>query len=184
MVIGAFYLTEFVEGSKGEGRVFRHTWEAIKAYDAGHLSLHAEIEMRPATGEKYRSTLGRVLFEEALPSDFMERFGHVDTVLRKRELGVIVEQLSDNYSNAEVAASLDGIKNISYRFASQSGLTVSIDDVRTPDTKKAILEDHESQAEKVEQQFRALSRPWDEVWSSGQLCHRSRTPDTRLLHTG
>ena len=154
MVIGAFYLTEFVEGSKGEGRVFRHTWEAIKAYDAGHLSLHAEIEMRPATGEKYRSTLGRVLFEEALPSDFMERFGHVDTVLRKRELGVIVEQLSDNYSNAEVAASLDGIKNISYRFASQSGLTVSIDDVRTPDTKKAILEDHESQAEKVEQQFK------------------------------
>ena len=75
-------------------------------------------------------------------------------VLRKRELGIIVEQLSDNYSNAEVAASLDGIKNISYRFASQSGLTVSIDDVRTPDTKKAILEDHESQAEKVEQQFK------------------------------
>ena len=154
MVIGAFYLTEFVEGSKGEGRVFRHIWEAIKAYDAGELSLHAEIEMRPAGVEKYRSTLGRVLFEEALPADFMDRFGHVDTVLRKRELGIIVEQLSDHYSNAEVAASLDAIKNISYRFASQSGLTVSIDDVRTPDTKKAILEDHEAQAEKVEQQFK------------------------------
>ena len=154
MVIGAFYLTEFVEGSKGEGRVFRHNWEAIKAYDAGELDLHAEIEMRPAGAEKYRSTLGRVLFEEALPADFTERFGHIDTVLRKRELGIIVEQLSDHYSNAEVAASLDGIKNISYRFASQSGLTVSIDDVRTPDTKKAILEDHESQAEKVEQQFK------------------------------
>ncbi|MGA0217528.1 MAG: DNA-directed RNA polymerase subunit beta', partial [Ilumatobacteraceae bacterium] len=154
MVIGAFYLTEFVEGSTGEGRVFRHNWEAIKAFEAGELGLHAEVEMRPVGAEKYRSTLGRVLFEEALPADFTERFGHVDTVLRKRELGVIVEQLSDHYSNAEVAAALDAIKNISYRYASQSGLTVSIDDVRTPDTKKAILEDHEAQAEKVEQQFK------------------------------
>jgi DNA-directed RNA polymerase subunit beta' len=62
--------------------------------------------------------------------------------------------LSDNYSNAMVADTLDKIKNLSYRYASQSGLTVSIDDVRTPASKKAILEDHEAQADKVEQQFK------------------------------
>ncbi|MGA1524279.1 MAG: DNA-directed RNA polymerase subunit beta', partial [Planctomycetota bacterium] len=154
MVIGAFYLTEHIAGAAGEGRAFRHLWEAIKAYDQGFLDLHAEIQMRPAGGEAYSSTLGRVLFEEALPEDYTSRFGHIDSVLRKRELGIIVEHLSDNYSNAMVADTLDKIKNLSYRYASQSGLTVSIDDVRTPASKKAILEDHEAQADKVEQQFK------------------------------
>ncbi len=41
MVIGGFYLTEYVEGAKGEGRVFRHLWEAIKAYEEKTLELHA-----------------------------------------------------------------------------------------------------------------------------------------------
>ena len=45
MVIGAYYLTELVPGAKGEGRTFRHTWEAYRALDEGHLSLHAKIRM-------------------------------------------------------------------------------------------------------------------------------------------
>jgi DNA-directed RNA polymerase subunit beta' len=154
MVIGAFYLTEHVAGATGEGRVFRHVWEAIKAYEVDELNLHAEIELRPEAGVRVRTTLGRALFTETLPAGYTDEFGHIDTVLRKRELGVIVERLSDNYSNAVVADTLDKIKNICYRYASQSGLTVSIDDVKTPATKRAILDDHEAQAEKVEQQFR------------------------------
>jgi len=154
MVIGAFYLTEQVAGATGEGHVYRHVWEALNAHEAGSLHLHAEIELRPAGGERFRTTLGRALFEETLPGDYTDQFGHFDTVLRKRELGVIVEHLSDNYSNAEVADTLARIKNLCYRYASQSGLTVSIDDVKTPADKRETLDGFEAQAEKVEQQFR------------------------------
>src|SRR5213076_1820977 len=45
MVIGAYYLTELVPGAKGEGRTFRNTWEAYRALDEGHLSLHARIRL-------------------------------------------------------------------------------------------------------------------------------------------
>ncbi len=69
-------------------------------------------------------------------------------------MGVIVERLSDNYPTAEVAAALDRIKNLCYRYATQSGLTVSIDDVRTPKAKRSLLDGYEEQAEKVENQFR------------------------------
>ena len=69
-------------------------------------------------------------------------------------MGVIVERLSDNYPKAMVAASLDAIKNLCYRYASQSGLTVSIDDVKTPKAKRALLDGYEAQADKVENQFR------------------------------
>jgi DNA-directed RNA polymerase subunit beta' len=168
LVIGAYYLTENTPGAKGEGRVFRHVWEALQAYDHGLLDLHAEVELRSpnfavsteSDGNGFertryaRTTLGRLLFEEALPDDYTQRFGHVDAVVKKREMGVIVERLSDNYPKAIIASSLDAIKNLCYRFASQSGLTVSIDDVKTPASKREILDGYEAQADKVETQFR------------------------------
>ena len=53
-----------------------------------------------------------------------------------------------------MAESLDAIKNLCYRYASQSGLTISIDDVKTPVEKKALLDKYEKEADKVENQFR------------------------------
>ncbi len=155
MVIGGFYLTEHVEGAKGEGRVFRHLWEATKAYEEKTLDLHATIVMRPGNGvEPYETTLGRALFQEALPDGYAEQFGYIQDTIKKREMGVIVERLSDNYSAVEVANALDNIKNLCYRYASQSGLTVSIDDVKTPKKKREMMDEYEAQADKVENQFR------------------------------
>jgi DNA-directed RNA polymerase subunit beta' len=159
LIIGGFYLTEQVEGAKGEGRVFRRMWEVLRALDEGSLHLHAPITMRrPATSDRpadtFATTAGRLLFEEALPDDYTSRFGHMDAVVKKKEMGLIVELLSDNYPKGIVASSLDLLKNVCYRYAAQSGLTVSIDDVKTPGRKAAILEEHEQQAEKVENQFR------------------------------
>jgi DNA-directed RNA polymerase subunit beta' len=155
MVIGGFYLTEHIEGAKGEGRVFRHLWEAQRAQDEGALDLHAMITFRPGGGkEPYETTLGRALFQAALPDDYAEHFGLVQETIKKRHMGEIVERLSDTYEAKQVAASLDAIKNLCYRYASQSGLTVSIDDVKTPKIKRAMLDEYEAKADKIETQFR------------------------------
>ena len=168
LIIGGYYLTENKPGAAGEGNVYRHTWEAMQAYDQGDLDLHASITLRtPAfvtetvAGEdgieraQYATTtLGRLLFEEVLPADYTARFGHINELLKKKEMGVIVERLSDHYKKSQVANSLDLLKNLCYRYASQSGLTVSIDDVKTPKAKKALLDGYEAQAEKVETQFK------------------------------
>ncbi|MEN9823807.1 MAG: DNA-directed polymerase beta subunit, partial [Actinomycetota bacterium] len=167
LIIGGFYLSEQVEGAKGEGRTFRHLWEVLRALDEGSLHLHAPIKVRrkealpdkDKPGEFYDSTAfdttaGRLIFEEALPDDYATKFGHINEVIKKKEMGVIVERLSDHYNKGTVAASLDAIKNVCYRYAAQSGLTVSIDDVKTPKKKAELLDEHEKMAEKVEQQFR------------------------------
>jgi DNA-directed RNA polymerase subunit beta' len=159
LVIGGYYLTELVDDAKGAGRTFRHAWEAIRAYDEGSVALHAPINMlTPSQGEvkgtTRKTTVGRLLFEEALPEDYTSRFGHIEFLVKKREMGLIVERLSDNYGKAVIASSLDAIKNVCYRYAAQSGLTVSIEDVRTPGDKRAILDKHEKDAEKVENQFK------------------------------
>ena len=148
-----------MDDAKGTGRVFRHTWEVLRALDEGTLDLHAVITLRRPSidgrpADTFETTAGRLLFEEALPADYTLRFGHIDELVKKKEMGVIVERLSDHYHKSAVAASLDAIKNVCYRYAAQSGLTVSIDDVKTPKAKKALLDDYEARADKVENQFR------------------------------
>jgi len=152
LIIGAFYLTADEPGAKGEGRVFRHNWEVFRAVEEGTLNLHAKITMRK-NGSPFETSAGRLLFEEALPESYVDEFGHISEPIKKSEMGVLVERLSDHYTNAEVAESLDRIKDVCYRYASQSGLTVSIDDVKTPVLKKDILDKAEEQAAKVESQF-------------------------------
>ena len=58
------------------------------------------------------------------------------------------------YPNAVVSDSLDHMKNLCFRYAARSGLTISVDDVRTPPEKAGILDRHELEADKVEGQFR------------------------------
>ncbi len=100
----------------------------------------------------FETTPGRVFFNEALP----EGFGFVNDVVGKRNtpIGVIVEELSANYPKNVVAQSLDRIKALGFRYATQSGLTISIDDVQTPPDKQAILDRYEKEAEKAETQFK------------------------------
>ncbi len=171
MVFGSFYLTLEVEGAKGEGRVFRHPFEVEQAFDAGDLDLHARVTLRPASGSELHARLvasgngagaeapleitttpGRIFFNQALPASF--RF--VNDVVGKRNtpIGAIVEELSSSYPKHQVATSLDRIKALGYRFATQSGLTISIDDVRTPPEKDGILDRYEKEAEKAENQFK------------------------------
>ena len=171
MVFGAYYLTLLVPDEAGEGRVFRHLHEVEAAYEAGDVGLHAKIVLRRGPAgypfavhgrrhgedpieepESIETTPGRIFFNEALPSDF----GFVNSVVGKRatSIGSIVEQLAALYPRAVVAASLDRIKELGFKFATRSGLTISINDVKTPPDKREILNRYESEAQKAEAQFK------------------------------
>ncbi|HET7523321.1 MAG TPA: DNA-directed RNA polymerase subunit beta', partial [Acidimicrobiales bacterium] len=176
MVFGAYYLTLVKENAKGEGKVFRHIHEVERAFDAGEVDLHALVKWRrplpvssngsapdgsaetgddvdgPAAWEEIETTPGRIIFNTALPEDFE----YVNDIVGKRNtsIGSIVEKLAERYNRVEVANSLDMIKDLCYRYASQSGLTISIDDVKTPTSKGDIIRRHEDEAQKAESQFK------------------------------
>ncbi len=109
-------------------------------------------EADSVAGREIETTPGRIFFNDALPGGFR----YVNSVIGKRDvpIGSIVEELSSVYPKHVVAESLDRIKALGFRFATQSGLTISIDDVRTPPDKDAILDRYEKEAEKAETQFK------------------------------
>ena len=177
MVIGAYYMTTETEGQVGEGKVFRNLDNLQWAVESGVVHLHARIQFRadeypelietPANGVSatwHTTTPGRVIFNAALPRKSItpievaglpgKQITFVNQQIGKRELGLIVDDLARHYPKMVVAGTLDDLKDVCFEYASRSGLTVSIDDVKTPPEKVEILERHEKDAEKVEAQFR------------------------------
>ena len=181
MVFGIYYLTLPVDGAKGEGRVFRHAYEVERAFDAGDIDLQAKIVLRPrpartwpvhrpgqrgrgrrrrqpgrggrgGAGRDRDHRRARLFFNTALPDGYR----YINDIVGKRNtaIGTIVEEVAAGFTKAEVAASLDRIKDLGFRYGAQSGLTISISDVETPPDKGAILDRYEKEAEKAEAQFK------------------------------
>ena len=170
MVFGAYYLTLPADVEPENPKVFRHVYEIENALNDRAIELRTSIEIRPLEGSSLDARLdaagievtgaarslvttpGRVFFNEALPFGFR----YVNELIGKNAtpIGVIVEEISGAYGRQEVAESLDAIKSLGFRYATKSGLTISIDDVVTTSEKAAILNKYEEQAAKVETNYR------------------------------
>src|SRR5476649_1358923 len=170
MVLGIYFLTTSRDSVLGEGRVFSSTAEAVMARDLGDLHLQAKIKIRlkdlpavdngkdgwtapedwePGQPLIVETTLGRALFNDALPEDY--RF--VNFEVSKRDLSTIVNDLAERYPKVVVAATLDAMKAAGFHWATRAGVTISISDVVTPPRKQEILEEYEAKADKVQKQF-------------------------------
>ncbi len=167
IIVGLFHLTSDDAEGLGAERTFSSVAEAIMAFDAGELALGAPITIRmtdlvpPTSGWEapegwsegeavsLQTTLGRALFNETLPQDYP----YINTVVNKRVLSTVVNDLAERYPKVAVAASLDALKSAGFHWATRSGMTVAISDVVTPETKSEILEAYEDKANKVQAQY-------------------------------
>jgi len=148
MIIGLYFLTLDRSGLEGEGRAFSSVAEATMAFDRKEIKLQSKIKLR-IDGKTLDTTLGRAIFNEALPIDYP----YVEEQVGKKQLGVIVNDLAERYSKVDVAVALDALKETGFYWATRSGVTISIDDVVTPGRKPEILATYEDQAAKVQVQF-------------------------------
>jgi len=155
MVLGCYYLTMEVPGSKGEGKTFSEYEEVSLAYSLGKVALHAKIHFytRPGPRRKTRlieTTVGRVLFNEILPPQL--RF--LNTVLDRSGLKTLVGQAYLDLGPEGTAELVDKIKGLGFKYATQSGLTIAIEDLTVPEDKSAILDEVSEEVAKVERQYR------------------------------
>jgi DNA-directed RNA polymerase subunit beta' len=155
MVLGVFYLTMEKANQKGEGKVFASAEEVALAYDLGHVGLHAKIQMAMADkkGTKKKllgTTVGRVLFNEVLPSELR----YVNETLDKKKLKELVAGVYAKLGPEGTAEVVDKIKEVGFVYATRSGLTIAIDDITVPSEKQTILAQVSAKVNEVEQQYR------------------------------
>ena len=168
MVIGIYYLTMEKPGVPGEGKVFASIDEAILAYNAGEVSLHARVQVRLSeAGGRVETTVGRLILYDVIPDELkkdtgpdgrpvLSRTGRkvLAEVTDKKGLSEIVDRCYRKRGYANTAELLDGIKQLGFSFATRAGVTIGLDDIVIPEEKNQILAEAEAEVERVEEQYR------------------------------
>ena len=176
MVIGLYYITECHDELDTAEFNFVDFNEAQIAYESGHIGLqtpinvrvgdlagsadmHAELKGRfselltddPVDGNQLmKTTLGRLHFNSIMPLDFP----YIQASVRKPQMKKIISEVIERYNKAELRVFLDSMKSVGFTFGAKAGLTVAMNDVKTPPSKKEILEKYEAEAEKVEKLYK------------------------------
>ena len=136
MVLGCYYLTKLKKGDKGEGMLFSSLDEVSLAYENGSVGLHAIINVRTKDGWQENTTVGRAI----LNSIFPEEIGFIDEMISKKRLEKIIYDAYLTAGNHRTGIFLDDLKNLGFKFATQSGVSIAIDDVLIPEEKFDIID--------------------------------------------
>ncbi|MDI7275441.1 MAG: DNA-directed RNA polymerase subunit beta', partial [Anaerolineae bacterium] len=155
MVLGCYWLTMEGDGLPGEGKVFSDYDEVSLAYSLGKVHLHARVKFYTEPGPRRRkrlidTTVGRVLFNAILPPELRFR----NEVMDKGALKKLVAEGYQRLGMDGTAELVDRIKDIGFRYATQSGVTIAIDDLAVPSEKASIIEQVTDRVAEVERQYR------------------------------
>ncbi len=150
MVMGCYYMTKERKGVKGEGKFFSNKNQLITAYQNGQVAVHALVNVR-VDGKIIQTTPGRLMFNTMLPKevrDYTKTFG-------KGELGKLIAELYKRFGFEKTSALLDKIKEFGFHYGTLAGITVGIEDLEIPESKKTILEKAENEVAEIEEQYKS-----------------------------
>src|SRR5438876_131950 len=112
------------------------------------VDLQARIRLR-WRGEIIETTVGRTLFNEIVP----EALRFENRELKKKEVTALVGRCMNTLGNEVTVHFLDELKDLGFRYATISGLSIGIDDLHIPSSKERHITEARRQVNEVEQQY-------------------------------
>jgi DNA-directed RNA polymerase subunit beta' len=150
MVLGMYYLTDIEPAPEGEKpRQYSDFEDAVLAHHLGHLGLRQEVRVRDAAGQWVNTTAGRIIFNSVLPPEI----GFRNYRFAKNEIGELVIECYEKLGNVPTADVLDKIKDMGFRYATQSGTTIAINDIVTPPQKQSLLSAADTKIGRLDEQY-------------------------------
>ncbi|MDD2516530.1 MAG: DNA-directed RNA polymerase subunit beta', partial [Candidatus Gracilibacteria bacterium] len=146
MILGCYYLTRM---DTGESKLFFTGREDAEiAYEQGAIKFGTPIKVR-MDGKIVDTTYGRMIFNTIVP----EELGFVNETLSKGNLKKLLSRAFDVFGSEETAFLSDRIKNIGYKYATLSGITISKDDIIIPLEKPALIKDGDEKVKYIQKKF-------------------------------
>ena len=156
MVFGCYYLTSINEPKDPEYKALSFTTfeEALIAYENALVDLRSPINVRIEVGSEgvfdwVVTTVGRIIFNEVLPEDIQYR----NQIMDKNALKEIAAECYRLYGNDKTANVLDSIKRIGFHYASKSGTTIAINDIKVPAQKEGLIDEATDKVDALEEQY-------------------------------
>jgi len=140
MSFGVYYLTTIKEKANGEGKMFGSFEEAVLAYENDLVDLRAKIKVLKSSkagsrGEIVETTPGRIIFNKTIP----EGYGFINKTLTKSDLKYLLADILDELGEDIAVGFLDKLKNVGFYYATKSGVSWGMDDLKTPVEKPQII---------------------------------------------
>jgi DNA-directed RNA polymerase subunit beta' len=180
MILGCYYLTmDAATPIDGPMPTFETDAEALLAFELGtidtrdtvddlpghvvrRLELHTPVrvarvgvwdeESEELVDSSIETTVGRLVFNQILPP----RLRYTEKTNRPMARAQLREVVADCYrllGRNETAHLVDGIKSVGFRYATQGGMTIAVDDIRVPVGKKGLLEAADKKVADIDAQY-------------------------------
>ncbi len=172
MVLGLYYLTKGRPGAVGEGRAFANIEEVLLALEAGAVETLSHIRLR-YTGEvldltaaydkqdlmhcestqlergHLNTTVGRAILNDHLPKGMP----YINGLLKKKGIGQLVNYTYLRFGLETTVKMLDEIKTLGFTFATRAALSIGLDDMVIPESKRTLVKKGEQDVIAVQQQY-------------------------------
>ena len=133
-------------------RRYTHPEEAIIAHAGGQLKLHDSIQLFCAskengkTAEPILTTVGRVIFNEVLPSELewedehsQQNIPFFNAEAGGRELSALIHRCFNELGTRATTEVLEKVQKLAFEYATLSGISPGITDYITPDNRDGLL---------------------------------------------
>jgi len=148
MVLGCYWMTKIEDGLPGQGKFFASPSEALLAKHFGYVHLRARIKVR-IDSDLIETSAGRIIFNEPLPSEMK----FINQIMNSRELRKLISELINKFGVKKTAVILDRIKRMGFKYATTSGISWGMDDLKVPLEKKEWLKKAQEELSAVQSQY-------------------------------
>jgi DNA-directed RNA polymerase subunit beta' len=163
VVLGLYYMTRKLEGTKGQGMHFSDIAEVHRAYENKVVGLHARIKVRieetiiSESGARrhetnlVETTVGRALLAEIRPEGMPFRL--LNTTLKKSQISGLINSCYRRLGLKKTVVFADKLMYTGFHFATVAGVSIGIDDLMVPNEKKKILGAAEAEVVEIQNQY-------------------------------
>jgi len=163
VVLGLYYMTREFIGSKGEGMMFANYMEAERAFETGHVVLHAKVKARIIESFKndegelveqtrvVDTTVGRAILSKILPPGLS--FDLMNKDLSKKAISGLINACYRIVGLKETVVFADQLMYTGFAHAARSGASFGVNDMVIPDEKYTIIDGAEQEVREIQEQY-------------------------------
>ncbi len=150
IVLGIYYMSREVPGSKGEGKAFSSLNELRTAFDLGQVNIHARIKIK-INDEVKKTTVGRALIFEVMPEEVP--FDLINRLMTKKAVEDLIDTTFRMSGGKATVLLADRLRTLGFKHSTTSGISVSIADMIIPDEKNKSISEAEEEVNNIKNQY-------------------------------
>ncbi len=150
IVLGIYWMTRVRPGAKGTGMIFSGLDEVVYAYETKKIDLQAEIKVR-INGKLQSTSVGRAILSDIVPDEV--DFKIVNTVMTKKQIALLIDSTFRVAGAKATVLLADKLMQMGFRFSTQAGISICLDDMIIPTNKDMLIGATEKQVQEIQRQY-------------------------------